>query len=171
MSKQSILARAAVVGLPLLVFLFGAFATRGAAFNQPADAARSQAANVQPNCVGKTKKQKAAMDTAIREAIEAKIRADQRFNEQRRHINVSAKNRVVMLQGWVKGADQVKALIELAQNTDCVKPGGVITSIKRKGEVIILLKDEKLVGNCNPVSQRQCCDGCILIGTPCNCQN
>ena len=60
-------------------------------------------------------------DAEIVAAIHEKIKADKRFDDQWRHINVSSRNRIVTLRGWVKGRAQANDLIKYARTTRCVR--------------------------------------------------
>src|SRR5436190_1517070 len=59
-------------------------------------------------------------DAQIVAAIQEKIKADKRFDDQWRHINVSSRDRVVTLTGWVKNGVQASALIRYARRIKCV---------------------------------------------------
>lgn len=160
MSNKSFLARSSMVLLPMLFLLSGAVAPRGA---HSGDSTISSAVNSQAPCPAGD-----ATDEKIVKVIQGKIVADTRFNEQRRHINVSSKGGIVLLEGWVKGKAQVTALIGLARNTECVKK--VMTSMPQKnGPPIILLKSSKR-GACG-AGLKECCDDCILVSSRCNCLN
>jgi len=93
-------------------------------------------------------------DAQIVAAIQEKIKADQRFNDQWRHINVSSRQRVVTLKGWVKGRAQVTALVKFAKTTACVK------------RVINKLSPFRTVG-CGP-GEKPCGDICIDRNQDCN---
>ena len=60
-------------------------------------------------------------DEEIVAAVYEKIRVDKRFDDQHRHINVSSRNRVVTVRGWVKGRVQAGDLIRYARTTKCVR--------------------------------------------------
>jgi hypothetical protein len=163
MSNKSILARSLMVLLPILFLLAGAIAPSGAHIDDSTSSAISSSVNSQNPCPPGE-----ATDEKIVKAIQGKIVADSRFNEQRRHINVSSKDRIVRLEGWVKGKAQVQALIKLARNTECVK--SIVTSMpQRNGPPLILLKSFK-TGSCGP-GLKECCDSCILSSSRCNCLN
>jgi hypothetical protein len=159
MSNKSHLARPLVVVLPILFLLAGAVAP-----GRGGNSIIFSAVNSQNPCP-----RGEATDEKIVKAIQGKIVADARFNEQRRHINVSSKGGVVTLEGWVKGKAQVTALTNMARKTECVK--SVMTSLpQRNGPPIILLKSSKQSGQCG-AGQKECCDGCILSTSRCNCLN
>lgn len=63
----------------------------------------------------------ATTDEQIVAAIQEKIKADHRFDNQWGHINVSVRNRVVYLAGWVEGNIQFRDLIKYAHRTRCVR--------------------------------------------------
>ena len=93
-------------------------------------------------------------DAEIVAAIQEKIKADKRFDDQWKHINVSSRNRVVTLQGWVKGRVQAKDLIKYARTTRCVR------------RVISKISPFRAVG-CM-VGQKRCGDICIDRNQDCN---
>ena len=62
----------------------------------------------------------ATTDAEIVAAINGKIKADKRFNNQWKHINVSSTKRVVTITGWVDGPGQFNALLRYAHRTKCV---------------------------------------------------
>ncbi|HJQ26080.1 MAG TPA: BON domain-containing protein [Blastocatellia bacterium] len=93
-------------------------------------------------------------DAQIVTAVQQKIKADPRFNDQWRHINVSSRNRVVTLSGWAKGRAQVAALVRFAAKTACVK------------RVINRLLPFRKVG-CGP-GEKPCGDICIDRNQDCN---
>ncbi len=93
-------------------------------------------------------------DAEIVAAIHEKIKADTRFDDQWKHINVSSRNRVVTLSGWVKGRVQVRDLGKFASTTACVR------------RVINRLKPRRKVG-CGP-GQARCGDICISASEDCN---
>ena len=53
-------------------------------------------------------------------AIQAKIKADRRYAGQWTHINVSSRERVVTLEGWVVGKGAIPRLVSYAKRTKCV---------------------------------------------------
>lgn len=68
----------------------------------------------QNNCASTT-------DAEIVAAIHEKIKGDKRFDGQWRHINVSSRNRIVTVRGWVKGRVQANDLVKYARTTRCVR--------------------------------------------------
>lgn len=100
-----------------------------------------------------------ATDAAIVKAIQDKIKADSRFDKQRDHINVMSRNRVVKLEGWVRGVAQKNAITEFARTTDCVIRGRIRNLLRTRQQ-----------GNCAR-SQQPCCGGCIERTSVCNCMN
>jgi hypothetical protein len=93
-------------------------------------------------------------DAQVVAAIQEKIKADKRFDDQWRHINVSSRNRIVTLRGWVKGQVQVRDLVKFASTTKCVK------------HVINKLSPRRKIG-CPP-GTTPCGDTCIGKGEECN---
>ncbi|GEM_PF-1480915 len=159
MSNKSVLAKSLMVLLPTLFLLAGAIAPLDAHIG---NSTISSSVNSQNPCPASD-----ATDEKIVKAIQGKIVADARFNEQRRHINVSVKDRIVRLEGWVKGKAQVTSLVGLARNTKCVK--SVMTTLpQRNGPPTILLKSSKQSGQCG-TGQQECCGICILKTSRCNC--
>ncbi len=146
MPLQTTFKRTTLLALSALLFLCGGFAHAGtgAVKGRPLLAA-AQAA--QSDCT-------TATDADIVAAIQEKIKADKRFDDQRKHINVSSENRVVTLSGWAKGRAQVKDLIKLARTTACVK------------RVVSRLKNHLTVG-CG-AGQKPCGDTCIDRSQTCN---
>lgn len=141
MLKQSMFSRMALVLCPTLL-LFSALAhAAGGPTNGPAFEV------VQTNCAATT-------DAEIVAAIQEKIKADTRFDDQWKHINVSSKRRVVTLSGWVKGPVQRNDLIKLARTTKCVR------------RVVSKVGARMLVG-CGP-GQKPCGDMCIDRSEECN---
>src|SRR4029077_9778111 len=98
-----------------------------------------------------------ATDAAIVKAIQDKIKADARFNDQRDHINVMSRNRAVKLEGWVRGAAQKNAISGFARKTKCVLKVTNLLQTKRTGQ-------------CTG-TQKACCGGCIDRASDCNCMN
>lgn len=93
-------------------------------------------------------------DPQIVTAIQEKIKADNRFDNQWRHINVDSRNRIVTLMGWVKGRAQINVLFKYARSTACVR------------RVINRLRPFRTVG-CAP-GQKVCGDICIDRNQNCN---
>jgi hypothetical protein len=96
----------------------------------------------------------ATTDAQLVSAVQAKIKADKRFDDQWKHINVSSTNRIVIINGWAKGKEQVNALINFARTTKCVR------------KVTSKLATRLRVG-CD-VGQKQCGDICIDRNEQCN---
>ena len=92
-------------------------------------------------------------DTDLVKEIHEKIKADARFDDQRRHINVRSRGRVVTLRGWVRGSAQVNSLAAFARTTRCVR------------RVINKLKPRKTIG-CGSGTV-PCGDICIPRGQAC----
>src|SRR5205085_10187031 len=59
-------------------------------------------------------------DADIVKAIQEKIKADPLYKGQWTHINVSSKERVVSLDGWVAGKGAISRLVRYAKATKCV---------------------------------------------------
>lgn len=150
MLKPSNFVSAGRVLLPMALLIFSAVAAGNLNAARPAVAT---AVNLQDACPTNE-----ATDAAIVKAIQEKIRADARFDDQRDHINVMSKNRAVRLEGWVRGTKQKKEIMKFARETECVI----------KNRIENLLKTERQ-GSCSP-GQRTCCGGCILNTSTCNCQ-
>jgi hypothetical protein len=140
--------------LPLMLLLLSASAAGNLKAGRPPTPALAAAVNLQAVCPANQ-----ATDAAIVKAIQDKIKADTRFDDQRDHINVMSKNRAVKLEGWVLGAEQKQAIMTFAQTTDCVL----------KNKIKNLLKTERQ-GSCSP-GQKPCCGGCIERSSTCNCIN
>jgi hypothetical protein len=96
----------------------------------------------------------ATTDAQLVTAVQEKIKADKRFDDQWKHINVSSANRVVTISGWAKGTAQVNALLNFARTTKCVR--------KTIGKMKPFLK----VG-CE-LGQKPCGDICIDRNEQCN---
>jgi len=102
---------------------------------------------VQSNCAATT-------DAQIVAAIQDKIKADKRFDNQWKHINVSSLNRVVTLRGWAIGKVQVNDLVKFARTTSCVR------------KVVSKMGTHLIVGCA--AGQKQCGDICIDRNEQCN---
>jgi osmotically-inducible protein OsmY len=152
MSKRSICLKSGVALLPMMVLLLGTIAARGADSDNVANPATSPAMKVQGDCP-----KNPATDAAIVKAIQDKIKADARFNDQRDHINVMSKNGAVKLEGWVRGAAQKNAISGFARKTKCVLKVANLLQTKRTGQ-------------CTG-TQKACCGGCIDRASDCNCMN
>jgi osmotically-inducible protein OsmY len=144
MVKQNILRTALVLSMALL--LCGAAAKTNVGFAQKP--VRTPAPGPAQNPCASTS------DAQIVTAIQEKIKADHRFDDQWKHINVSSRNRIVTLRGWVKGSVQVKDLVRFASTTNCVK------------HVINKLSPRRKIG-CPP-GTTPCGDTCIGKGEECN---
>lgn len=94
------------------LFLCGAAASHNVVLARTK--ARTPHAAAQSKC-------KSTTDEEIVAAVNEKIKADTRFDDQHRHINVSSTKRVVTLRGWVKGRAQANDLIKYARTTGCVR--------------------------------------------------
>jgi osmotically-inducible protein OsmY len=150
MSKRSISLKSGVALLPMVFLLLGTMAARGGDSDKLANPASSPAMNVQGDCPKND-----TTDAAIVKAIQEKIKADARFNDQRDHINVMSKNGAVKLEGWVRGTAQKNAISGFARKTKCVL------------KVTNLLKTKR-TGACSG-TQKACCGGCIDRASACNC--
>ena len=95
-------------------------------------------------------------DAEIVAAIHEKIKADKRFDDQWRHINVTSRNRIVTIRGWVKGRVQVNDVIKYARTTRCVRR--VISNHFRT---------YRSSGSCGP-GMKRCGDICIERNQECN---
>ncbi len=144
MHSQSIFRRIALVLSPVLFLCAALGTTTEGPLNVPAT---TSATSAQGSCAATT-------DAEIVAAIQEKIKADARFDDQRKHINVSSRNRVVKLSGWVKGRRQMMDLITFARTTHCVR------------RVVNKLKPFRKVG-CS-AGQKQCGDTCIDRNEQCN---
>lgn len=95
-------------------------------------------------------------DAEIVAAIHEKIKADKRFDGQWRHINVSSRDRIVTVRGWVKGRVQANDLVKFARTTRCVR-----RVISRN------LRTFRSTAGCLP-GQKRCGDICIERNQECN---
>lgn len=107
----------------------------------------SSSRQAQNNCRSTT-------DAEIVAAIHEKIKADKRFDDQWRHINVSSRNRIVTIRGWVKNRVQRADLAKHASTTQCVR------------RVINRLDLRRRIG-CPP-GMKRCGDTCIGRDEDCN---
>lgn len=131
--------------MPLtLLLLVGALAAQTA--NKPA----RPAAAPRVDC-------SAATDADIVKEIQDKLKADPAFKDQLKQINVSSKNRIVTLNGWVKGDKAKLAVGKYARSAKCVK------------SVVNKLATRLKVG-CSP-GQKPCGDICIDEKADCNIMN
>jgi osmotically-inducible protein OsmY len=143
---QHVTFRRATLALSALLFLCAGIATTGVG--------SARALPWPPLAAAAEGKCAATTDAEIVAAIQEKIKADKRFDDQWKHINVSSRNRVVSLGGWAKGGVQVSDLIKLSRATACVK------------KVVSSLRPGIKVG-CGP-GQRPCGDTCIARTDTCN---
>jgi osmotically-inducible protein OsmY len=97
-------------------------------------------------------------DRRLARDFKRQVRADRQFDDQRRHINVSIRDRVVTLEGRVSGADASATLEKYARELGCVT------------KVDIRLTTQTLVGGCAP-GQKLCGDICIDRTSQCNIIN
>lgn len=86
-------------------------------------------------------------DAEIVQAIKEQFEADAEIKEQMNHINISVKNRIVTLEGWLDGKELTTKAAAIAKKVKCVKK--VISKLKEKGG-----------GSCGP-GQKPCGDICI----------
>ena len=145
MSKPSMFLKSALV-LSLTLCWAGALTKTGVGFAKT-PSVKAAPEKAQNKCANTT-------DAEIVAALNEKIKADKRFDDQWKHINVSSKNRVVTLRGWAKGQAQVDDLIKFARATKCVK------------RVISKLKPRRTLG-CPP-GLKPCGDTCIGKDEECN---
>jgi osmotically-inducible protein OsmY len=96
-------------------------------------------------------------DADIVKAIQEKIKADPKFKDQLKQINVSSRDKVVTLNGWVKGQAAKTTVGKYAKSAKCVK--SVANSL-----------DTRLTINCSP-GQKPCGDICIDEKADCNIMN
>ncbi|MFL6208206.1 MAG: BON domain-containing protein [Pyrinomonadaceae bacterium] len=127
------------------VCIFSALAVATARTPQRRRAARARPAAV--DCSTMT-------DADIVTAIQAKIKADNRYTGQWAHINVSSRERVVRLEGWIVGKGAIPRLVSYAKRTKCV------------ARVENRLHPHKSVG-CGP-NEKPCGDGCVERASDCN---
>jgi osmotically-inducible protein OsmY len=149
MSKRNFLRTALVLSVVTLLC--------GAAAMTDVGAAKTTAGTPPP--VPAQRGCRSTTDAEIVSAIHEKIKADRRFDDQWRHINVSSRNRVVSLHGWVEGRAQVRALTRYASATRCVR------SVNNKR-----LRHFLSTAGCLP-GQKRCGDLCIPQDADCNIIN
>lgn len=145
MPKRFSLTGANRVLFPIL-FLCGAFAMVSFGSAKVPTAALSLE-GLQRDCAATT-------DAELVAAVQAKIKADKRFTNQWKHINVSSSNRVVTISGWVNGKVQLNDLLKFARTTKCVK------------KVVSKAGSHLMVG-CS-AGQKACGDICIDKSEQCN---
>lgn len=141
MSHKSLVGKTSLIITLALLFAGGALASQGLAKLS----GESQRTTV--DCSTTT-------DADIVKAVQEKIKADPQFNGQWKQINVSAKGRVVTLNGWVKGKAAVSALGKHARAVQCVKK-------------VINKMGSRLTVGCPP-GQKLCGDICIEKDADCN---
>ena len=149
MSKLNLLRTALVLSVVLLLCISAAMTDVGLAKTPSATPSPEPA---QRGC-------RATTDAEIVAAIHEKIKADRRFNDQWQHINVSSRDRVVKLRGWVEGRAQVRALTRYASTTRCVR------RVINKN-----LRHFLSTAGCLP-GQKRCGDLCIPQDEDCNIIN
>ena len=145
MVKRNLLRTALVLSVGL--FLCGAAAKTGVglAGTPPGTSSPRTAQN---SC-------RSATDAELVAAIHEKIKADKRFDDQWQHINVSSRDRVVTLRGWVKGRAQLRDLFKYARTTRCVR------------RVTSHLRTFRSNAGCPP-GMKRCGDICIDRSEVCN---
>jgi osmotically-inducible protein OsmY len=154
MLKPAIVVRTGGALLPLALLLCSAFSADNVNADRPANPALAAAANLQSACPTNQ-----ATDEAIVKAIQEKIKADAQFDDQRDHINVMSKNRMVKLEGWVNLKAQKNLIAKFSQTTDCVIKNKVQNKLKIGRQ-----------GSCAP-GEKPCCGSCIDSRSTCNCMN
>ena len=93
-------------------------------------------------------------DADIVKAIQQKIKENPQLAEQWKQFNITCKDKVVSIRGWVKGEEAVKTMGKYARQTACVtKVNNRLQSVKSDG--------------CGRLQQR-CGDICIGSGEQCN---
>ena len=90
-------------------------------------------------------------DADLVKAVKEKLSAE--FKKQMSHVNVSVKNRIVKLEGWLSGKGAVAKAIAIARKTRCVKT--VISKLKTSGG-----------GSCG-AGLKPCGDTCIDKNSEC----
>ncbi|MEP6925454.1 MAG: BON domain-containing protein [Pyrinomonadaceae bacterium] len=135
MLKKITVQTVAIVFVLTLFLSFDALAS-----NSDKKAKAEKVKTPQTNCLTTT-------NDDIVKAIKEKLEADSDIKDQMRHINISVKNRMVTLEGWLDGKVTVTKAITLAKKTKCVKK--VVSKLKERGG-----------GSCGP-GQRPCGDTCI----------
>jgi len=96
-------------------------------------------------------------DADIVKEIQDKIKADPKFKDQLKQINISSKDKVVTLNGWVKGQPAKTTVGKYAKTAKCVK------SVANK-------LGARLTVGCGP-GQKPCGDICIDEKSDCNIMN
>jgi osmotically-inducible protein OsmY len=139
MLKKSITQITAIVFVMTVFLSFDASAKIGV---QKAAAAKTFAS--QTNCSKTT-------DDDLVKTITEKLKAE--FADQMNHVNVSVKNRVVKLEGWLDGKAAVDKAFAIAKKTKCAK--SVVNKLKTRGG-----------GSCG-AGQKPCGDTCIEKNSAC----
>jgi osmotically-inducible protein OsmY len=93
-------------------------------------------------------------DADIIKEIQDKIKADPKFKDQLKRINVSSKDKVVTLNGWVKGQAAKNTVGKYAKSATCVK-----SVVNKLGA--------RLTVGCSP-GQKPCGDICIDENADCH---
>ncbi|MDX2041671.1 MAG: BON domain-containing protein [Acidobacteriota bacterium] len=144
MTNQSI-AKKLFTMLPLVsLLLVGAMAQGG---KKPAKPVK---VDVKVDC-------SAVTDADILKEVQDKIKADPKFKDQLKQINVSVADKVVTLNGWVKGGAAKATIGKYAKSAKCVK------SVKNN-------LGTRLKVGCSP-GQKLCGDICIDEKANCNIMN
>ena len=94
-------------------------------------------------------------DRHLAKDIKRRVKADRQFDNQRHHVNVSVKDRVVTLEGYVVGTEAVTTLEKYASETACVT------------KVVNRLTSGGFSGGCGP-GQKRCGDICIEQTSTCS---
>lgn len=144
MSNQSITQRTLIVLSLASLLLIGALAAQGD--KKPA----KPASPAKVDC-------SAVTDADIVKEVQDKIKADVKFKDQLKQINVSSKDRMVTLNGWVKGQPAKTTAGRYAKAVKCVK--GVANNLGTRLKV-----------GCSP-GQKPCGDICIDEKADCNIMN
>ncbi|MDQ3011125.1 MAG: BON domain-containing protein [Acidobacteriota bacterium] len=144
MLNQSTTQRAVIVLLLASLLLISALAAQGN--KKPA----KPAAPAKVDC-------SAVTDADIVKEVQGKIQADVKFKDQLKQINVSSKDRMVTLNGWVKGQPAKTVVGKYAKAAKCVK--GVANNLGTRLKV-----------GCSP-GQKPCGDICIDEKADCNIMN
>lgn len=92
-------------------------------------------------------------DADLVKTIKEAFAADPQIKDQMRHLNVSVKNRVVTLEGWLDGNPLIRKAVVMVKKTKCVRR--VISKLRPRGG-----------GSCGP-GQRPCGDICIDKNSEC----
>ena len=139
MLKKSI---AQIIAMVFVMTLFVSFDASAKIGVQKAGAAKTFAS--QTNCSKTT-------DDDLVKTITENLKAE--FADQMSHVNVSVKNRVVKLEGWLDGKAATNKAFAIAKKTKCVKT--VVNKLKTTGG-----------GSCG-AGLKPCGDTCIDKNSPC----